>query len=191
VRTSGRWTSSKGLDVIFGIDATCERSVETWAALVHPADRAAMGTYFAEDVLGRGRPFDRAYRVVRADTGAGRWVHGRGTLALDASGRPVTMFGTIADISDRHAAQGALRQLAQAVDQTSEAVLITGPTGQIAIVELSPRFLKLDISLVRHVDRDTPRHAKSRRVRPPANVLPGAKDPRPAVRAAPSRVRNG
>ncbi len=102
---SGRWSSSKGLDAIFGIDAAFERSVEVWAALVHPADREAMVAYFTDEVVGHGRPFDRQYRIVRADTGAERWVHGHGALKLDAAGRPVEMLGTIADVTDRVAAE--------------------------------------------------------------------------------------
>src|SRR5450759_248906 len=74
---AGRWVSLKGLDAIFGIDAACDRSVEGWASLVHPADREAMVAYLIDEVVGRGRPFDRQYRIVRADTGEQRWVHGR------------------------------------------------------------------------------------------------------------------
>jgi PAS domain S-box-containing protein len=101
---SGRWLSSKGLDAIFGIDTTFERSVEAWASLVHPADREAMVAYLTNEVVGQGRPFDRQYRIVRADTGAERWVHGRGALKLDGAGRPVEMLGTVADVTDRVAA---------------------------------------------------------------------------------------
>jgi PAS domain S-box-containing protein len=105
---SGRWVSSKGLDAIFGIDATFERSIQGWVSLVHPEDREAMVAYFDVEVLGRAQPFDRQYRIVRADTGEDRWVHGRGALDLDTSGRPVRMLGTIADIAEQHRAQQAL-----------------------------------------------------------------------------------
>lgn len=103
-----RWVSSRGLDAIFGIDAAFDRSVEGWASLVHPDDRQGMLAYLAEDVLDRGRPFDKQYRIVRADTGEERWVHGRGQLELDGSGRPLRMLGTIADITDQRRAQEML-----------------------------------------------------------------------------------
>lgn len=102
---SGAWLSSKGLDAIFGIGAAFERSVEGWVSLIHPADREAMAAYFTDEVVGHGRPFDRQYRIVRADTGVQRWVHGHGTLKLDEAGRPVQMLGTIADVTDRVAAE--------------------------------------------------------------------------------------
>jgi PAS domain S-box-containing protein len=102
---SGRWVSSKRLDAIYGIDAGYERSVEGWSWLVHPAEREAMVAYFTDEVLGRSRPFDRQYRIVRADTGEERWVHGRGALDLDPSGRPLRMLGTIADITEQVVAE--------------------------------------------------------------------------------------
>ncbi|HZL15604.1 MAG TPA: PAS domain S-box protein, partial [Verrucomicrobiae bacterium] len=105
---SGLWVSSTGLDAIYGIDAAYMRSVDGWASLVHPDQREAMVAYFADEVLGRRQPFDRQYRIVRADTGEERSVHGRGALELDEAGRPVRMFGTIADVTETHRAQQAL-----------------------------------------------------------------------------------
>ncbi len=125
---SGRWVSSKGLDAIFGIDAAFDRSVEGWASLIYPADREAMVAYLIDEVLSRARPFDRQYRIVRADTGAERWVHGRGVLELDGSGRSVRMFGTIADVTDQREAQEALiasdLRYAAIFEGTSESILI-------------------------------------------------------------------
>jgi len=102
---AGRWVSSTGLDAIFGIDAAFDRTVEGWASLVHPADRGEIEAYLADEVLGRGHPFERRYRVMRADTGETRWVDGRGALQFDESGRPTRMLGTIADVTDRVAAE--------------------------------------------------------------------------------------
>ena len=125
---AGRWVSSKGLDAIFGIDAAFERSVEGWASLIHPADREAMVAYLVDEVVGRGRPFDRQYRIVRADTGAERWVHGRGALELDEHGAPVRMIGTIADITEQRSAREALLaselRYATIFEGTAEAIFI-------------------------------------------------------------------
>lgn len=125
---AGRWVSTNGLDAIFGLDAAFERSIEGWLSLVHPDDRDAMAAYFTDEVLGRTRPFDRQYRIVRADTGEERWVHGRGTLELDASGRPLRMLGTIADItSDRRAQEAVIAselRYAAIFEGTFEAILI-------------------------------------------------------------------
>ena len=133
---SGRWVSSKGLDAIFGIDAAFQRSVEGWTSLIHPDDREAMVAYFTNEVLGRTRPFDRRYRIVRANTGEERWVHGRGRLELDASGRPLRMQGTIADITDQRKTEEALIQselsYAAIFEGTAEAIVITeAATGRL------------------------------------------------------------
>ncbi len=121
---SGHWVGSKGLDAIFGIDASFERSVESWVSIVHPADRKAMLVYFTDEVLARRRPFERQYRIVRQDTGDTRWVRGRGALTLDASGRPIRMLGTIADITELHSLEALEHKLIQALDQTADAVVI-------------------------------------------------------------------
>jgi PAS domain S-box-containing protein len=125
---TGRWAGSAGLDAILGIDAAFERSVEGWVSLIHPDERAAMVTYFTEEVAARGQPFDRRYRILRADSGEERWVHGRGRLEFDGSGRPIRMLGTIADITEQHRAQEALRaseaRYAAILEGTAEAILI-------------------------------------------------------------------
>ncbi len=125
---SGRWVSSPGLDALLGIGPGFERSIGGWASLIHPADRDAAVRYLRDVVLGARRPFDHGYRIVRNDTGEQRWVHGRGQLELDASGRPRRMVGTIADVTEQHAAEEALaaseRRYAAILEGTSEAILI-------------------------------------------------------------------
>ncbi len=107
---TGLWTSSDVMDEIFGIDKEYERTVEGWAALIHPDDRSSMLAYFKDEVLGQGKRFDKEYRVVRRTDGAVRWVHGLGRLEFDAQGRPVKMPGTIRDITEARQAQETLRE---------------------------------------------------------------------------------
>jgi PAS domain S-box-containing protein len=115
---AGRWVSSKGLDAIFGIDAAFDRSVEGWASLFHPADREATVAYPIDEVVGRAQPFDRQYRIVRADTGEERWVHGRGVPELDGSGRPVRRLGTTADVTNQQEAQEERARLEDGLRQS-------------------------------------------------------------------------
>jgi len=97
---SDTWVSSQGLDDVFGIDAEFKRDVANWLGLVHPDDRDMMGRYFADEVLGQRKAFDKRYRIIRRNDGEERWVHGMGELELDASGAPVIMIGTIQDITE-------------------------------------------------------------------------------------------
>ena len=93
------------MDEIFGIGKEYEHDVVGWAALVHPADRAMMTAYFVDEVMGKGRAFDKEYRIVRQSDGAERWVHGMGRLEFDAEGKPVKMRGVIKDITERKLAE--------------------------------------------------------------------------------------
>ena len=76
----GRWDSSEVLDKIFGIDEDFERSIEAWATLIHPDDRAQMVEYLTNEVMGNRSSFDREYRIVRNNDQVKRWVHGMGEL---------------------------------------------------------------------------------------------------------------
>lgn len=67
------------------------------------AYEAAQKLFFAGD----GK-LDIEHRIVRAD-GEVRWVHGLGESILDAQGRPVTLSGTVQDITERKLAEIALR----------------------------------------------------------------------------------
>ena len=107
---TGLWSSSDVLDEIFGIGPEYERSIDGWIALIHPDDHAMMTSYFAEEVLGRGGLFDHEYRIIRHNDHAGRWVHGRGRIECDPSGKPVFMRGTIQDITGRKRTEADLRE---------------------------------------------------------------------------------
>jgi len=104
------WSSSEVLDEVFGIDPEYSHTVEGWLEIVHPDQRKEMLDYFTTQVLRDGKPFDRTYRIVRVSDGSPRWVHGLGNLEFDNDGRPVRMFGTIQDITERRNIEDALRE---------------------------------------------------------------------------------
>jgi PAS domain S-box-containing protein len=114
---SGSWSSSGVLDTVFGIGGAYNHSVEGWAALVHPDDRAMMSDYFRNEVLAQGRAFDKEYRIIRHNDQAERWVHGFGKLEFDAEGHPLKMHGTIQDVTERRQAEEEIRQLNRTLEQ--------------------------------------------------------------------------
>ncbi len=115
--STGVWTSSEVLDSVLGIDPAYERSVEGWAALIHPDDRAFMVDYLRDEVLGHGESLDKEYRIVRHDNQAERWVHGLGKVESDDHGRTQAMHGTIQDITARKQTEAQRDQLIQELQE--------------------------------------------------------------------------
>lgn len=107
---SDSWESSEVLDQIFGIDKKFERNFQSWIDLIHPDDREMMSQYYLDEVVKKGRTFNKEYRIIRRTDGATRWVLGLGRISLNKNGTPISMTGTIQDITDRKLAEEALRE---------------------------------------------------------------------------------
>jgi PAS domain S-box-containing protein len=88
--------------------------------LLHPDDRPKMIQAIADAVNGV-RPYDVEYRVIRPD-GEVRFVHSRGGMVKDESGRPRRRFGTVEDITERKRA-AAEREQAEAALRQAQADL--------------------------------------------------------------------
>jgi PAS domain S-box-containing protein len=78
----------------------------TILSLVHPEDRDAVEA--AAALAGEDEPFGLEYRIVHAD-GSQRWVLDRGQL-VRGSGERLWMDGVIFDITERRAAEAAIRR---------------------------------------------------------------------------------
>ncbi|MEK7415531.1 MAG: PAS domain S-box protein [Planctomycetota bacterium] len=141
----GQWTSSPTLDDIFGITEASVRTFELWQTLLHPAERLEMTAYFRDEVLGRGQPFDREYRIMRHCDGAERWVHGLGTLESDGSGG-LRMFGTIQDVTERRRSENTVLEAKLRLDAlfqgARDAIFIAEPgTGLLSDANRQAEFL--------------------------------------------------
>lgn len=130
-----RWAGSETMEALFGIGPDYPRTVSGWLALIHPDDQERLRRHLVEDVLGQRRSFDCEYRILPADGGPLRWVHGLGQLIFDQSGEPVRMLGTIQDITVRKRIEQLLADREgtyQAVfNATNDALFIHGPDGRI------------------------------------------------------------
>ncbi len=116
------WTSSEMLDELWGIGPEHPRDIEGWLRIVHPSDRERMSDYLRREVIEQGTPFDAEYRIVRVNDGVERWVHGLGRLARDAEGRPIRMFGTVQDISERRAREDEIAELSAQLAERLQAL---------------------------------------------------------------------
>jgi PAS domain S-box-containing protein len=79
-----------------------------WAEAVHPHDRADYRATLRH-LLTEGVEAEQLYRVVAVEGGV-RWVRDRLQVVRDAKGRPVRLDGCVADVTEQHRAEEALRQ---------------------------------------------------------------------------------
>lgn len=107
--SDGTWHSSQVLNEILGIGPDYPRCLNSWQELLHPDDRSEFVRNLHEEVIGKGLPLDKEYRIVRHSDGAERWVHGTGKVIFNDAGIPCRLHGTLKDITTRKQAELALR----------------------------------------------------------------------------------
>jgi PAS domain S-box-containing protein len=97
----GSWTSSIELNNILGIDDSFKKDTVSWIQVIHPDHQKIMSNYFQDNILTQQQKFDKEYKTINKRTGQEYWVHGLGELKLDKNSKPIEMFGTIQDITER------------------------------------------------------------------------------------------
>ena len=137
----GYWESSEVLDQIFGIDKDFDRSIPGWIEIVHPDDREMMNAYLREDVLTKRETFNKEYRIVRKNDMQTRWVFGQGIAVFDDEGNPVSLIGTIQDVTERKLDEDKISKLNNAVEASSEVIFMTDMEG--IITYMNPAFTRV------------------------------------------------
>ena len=94
-----------------GFDAT----IESFKQLVHEADRERVFENLTA-AIDQAETYACEFRIVRPD-GSVRWVTNLGVVQRDAAGRPASMTGTITDITERRAAESALKHADRRKDE--------------------------------------------------------------------------
>jgi hypothetical protein len=87
-----------------------KESHEDWVRRLHPEDRAATEKQFREAVAGDTREYSAQYRIIRPSDGETRWISVRSTIERDENGRAIRLVGAHTDVTERVAAEQALRQ---------------------------------------------------------------------------------
>lgn len=100
---------SPGIESIagYGPNDLIRNRARTFASLIHPDDRQAVGRAIEKAIETR-EPYILEYRLIRAD-GALRWVYEKGQGIFDDDGRVLWLAGAIFDITNRKEASEALR----------------------------------------------------------------------------------
>lgn len=100
---------SERIAPLFGyLEGKLETTYENFLNAVHPDDRQQVIDAVAACVEA-GRPYEIEHRCVWP-SGEIRWLLERGDVVRDAGGRPLHMLGVVQDITDRKAAELALRE---------------------------------------------------------------------------------
>jgi PAS domain S-box-containing protein len=81
---------------------------ESFIGYIHPDDQARAREAFAL-ALTRHPDFELEYRIIRTD-GEIRWIHTRGRVYSDESGKPTRMAGIVADVSETKNRGGKTQQ---------------------------------------------------------------------------------
>ncbi|MBI3396522.1 MAG: PAS domain S-box protein [Spirochaetia bacterium] len=105
---TGEWSGSSMLDEILGVPPDFHRTLKSWAELIHPDDAPGVNAYLQNQVLEKGQPFNRRYRIIRPVNQSVRWVHGFGELQRNADGKIIGMIGTLQDVTDLKLTEEAL-----------------------------------------------------------------------------------
>ena len=105
---TGEIANTEGnLRLFFGDDHSKGVRFEDFAGVVHQDDREYVSARHAQ-LLAEGGTSDIEYRVVWPD-GSVHVLFGRATVVRDAAGRPLRVYGTNVDITERKRAENALR----------------------------------------------------------------------------------
>jgi len=104
---SGTMTVSQECCRIFGVPEGDTVEASVLEALTVPEDAALRSC--AESRAAGTATLETEYRIRRADSGAERWIARRAEFTRAADGRPLTMVGTVQDVTARKEAEATLR----------------------------------------------------------------------------------
>jgi diguanylate cyclase (GGDEF)-like protein/PAS domain S-box-containing protein len=104
IRYSSRWKSLMGVG-----DEEMGSRPEDWFSRVHPDDLEGLRADLQAHIDGRTPTHQFEHRVRQRD-GTFRWVFSRGLVRRDAWGRPLSLAGSLTDISRRKRVEAKLHQ---------------------------------------------------------------------------------
>lgn len=106
--TTGRnWLSSSYHALLGYREGELPKSYNKFRLFEHPDDLATSDTLYRRHIA-TGEPYDAELRIKTA-AGDYRWFRRRGTVERDASGKPISMSGSIHDVHQRKLAEDALK----------------------------------------------------------------------------------
>ncbi len=102
IHVSHRWKAMLGCE-----EDEVGQSSDEWFNRVHAEDIERLRSAIADYLGGHTPLFEHEHRMLYQD-GTYRWMLSRGTMVLDAGGRPCRIAGSLSDITDRRLAKERL-----------------------------------------------------------------------------------
>ena len=115
---------------LLGWPASGRITLEHFISRLHPDDRDRIRQAI-DDAIHKGQDFDSEYRLVLPD-GIVRWMATRGSVRLDAHGKPAQLLGISIDITARKQAELEARQRRDELSHLSRVALIGEMSASIA-----------------------------------------------------------
>jgi PAS domain S-box-containing protein len=111
---------SEGVHSIFGLEpGQFGGTFDAFSRLVHEEDRKRVEQELSDALKDPAYHYYSEFRVRRAD-GSIHWLEGRGEVRRDAGGMPLTMLGTVVEVTGRKRAAAALRSSEERLRATVE-----------------------------------------------------------------------
>ncbi len=143
LRTDQVWWSEETYH-IFGVRyQDYVPSFESNAKFIHPDDLSRFRLTF-ERCVRTGEPLNTDFRLI-AEDGTEKVCHGKGEVIFDDAGKAQLFSGTLMDITERKAAEAALRSEAQRrqmiMESSQDGMAIVD--SEFCIIEANPRFAQM------------------------------------------------
>jgi signal transduction histidine kinase/AmiR/NasT family two-component response regulator len=114
-----RYISSRVLDELFEVDEDSTKDIASWEAMIHPEDRDEARARLLGACLPGAGPYEDEARLITRRSRRVLWFHVRGELELDATGRPVRLFGIARDITESKRDELRTRQSKRALERAN------------------------------------------------------------------------
>jgi PAS domain S-box-containing protein len=106
-------------------------SAESLSAAIHPDDRQRVEQTISQ-AQGHKDPYHIEYRIIRPDGGE-RWIEERGEAMFGDDDKPLKVFATVQDITERKTAEETRQRFLYAIENISEGFAVFDPEDRLVI----------------------------------------------------------